>query len=254
MTTDEAIGRTTSCNGIELHYEARGAGEPLLLLHGFTGCGRDFGHLFDLNELARAHRVIVPDLRGHGRSTNPAGVFTHRQCAQDVFALMDELGIDRFKAIGTSLGGNTLLHMATQQPDRVEAMVLFGAPSYFPAEARAIMAAFTEEARTPEEWQVMRARHAHGDAQIRALWAHARGFATSHDDMTFTPPHLATIRARTLVVCGDRDPLYPVEIFVEQHRAIPRSSLWVVPDGGHDCIWTTEREEFARRALAFLGQ
>src|SRR5688572_3583082 len=56
------------------------------------------------------YRVIVPDLRGHGRSTNPGGAFTFRQCAQDVLALLDGLGLDRTKAIGLSMGAKTLLH------------------------------------------------------------------------------------------------------------------------------------------------
>ena len=90
-------------------------------------------------ELAEHYQLIIPDLRGHGRSTNPSGAFTHRQSALDVYALLDQLGVKRFKAMGISTGGMTLLHMATQQRDRVEAMVLIGATSYFPEEARAIM-------------------------------------------------------------------------------------------------------------------
>ena len=129
------------------------------------------------------------------------------------------------------MGGNTLLHLATRHPDLLEAMVLIGAPSYFPAQARAIMRTFTVESRSEPEWAAMRARHAHGDDQIRALWRIAVGFADSYDDdMAFTPPHLATIRARTLIVIGDRDELYPLEIFVEQYRAIPKSALYVIPD------------------------
>jgi pimeloyl-ACP methyl ester carboxylesterase len=131
-------------------------------------------------------------------------------------------------------------------------MVLIGAPSYFPAQARAIMKTFTPETRTAEEWTAMRARHAHGDEQIRALWRTAVGFAESYDDMTFTPPHLATIRARTLIVTGDRDPLYPLKIFVEQYRAIPGAALHVSPNGGHDAVFGPARAEFVRSALAFL--
>ena len=66
--------------------------------------------------MARGYRLIIPDLRGHGRSTNPSGLFTHRQCAEDLFALLDQLEILRFKAVGISAGGNTLLHMATARP------------------------------------------------------------------------------------------------------------------------------------------
>jgi pimeloyl-ACP methyl ester carboxylesterase len=241
-----------SVDGADLHYELRGDGEPLLLLHGFTGAGGDWKYLFDLDELSRRYRLIMPDARGHGRSTNPSGLFTHRQCARDVLALCDHLGVARCKAVGLSLGGNTLLHVATRDADRLAAMVLIGAPSYFPAQARAIMRAFTPETRGDADWAMMRERHVHGDEQIRALWRTAVGFADSHDDMTFTPPHLATIRARTLIVTGDRDPLYPLEIFVEQYRAIAGAALQVLPGAGHDAVFGAARTDFVRAALAFL--
>src|SRR5215475_1135900 len=115
---------TLSVNGIDLAYEVRGDGPPLLLLHGFFGSSGDWVHLFDLDALARRYRVIAPDLRGHGRSSNPSGEFTYRQCGADVAALLDHLDIARCKAVGVSAGGNTLLHLATQQPERVAAMVL----------------------------------------------------------------------------------------------------------------------------------
>lgn len=243
---------TTHINGMDMHVDDRGDGPPLVLLHGFTGCSGDWVHVFDLDALAREFRVIAPDLRGHGRTTNPGGAFSHRQCASDVLALLDELGVARFRAIGVSLGGNTLLHLATRQPARVEAMVLAGSPPYFPAQARAIMASMTEDTRSEAEWRTLRERHHHGDDQIRALWRHAREFAEHHDDMCFTPPLLATITARTLLVNGDRDPLYPVELFVDLYRAIPETALWIVPHGGHAPVFEAHRDAFAAAALTFL--
>ena len=246
------IHGSVSVDGADLHYQLRGTGEPLLLLHGFTGSGDDWRHLFDMEELGRRYRLIIPDARGHGRSTNRSGAFSHRQCARDVSALCAHLGVGRCKAIGLSLGGNTLLHLATADVDRLAAMVLIGAPSYFPAQARAIMRMFTPETRSDDEWAAMRARHAGGDDQIRALWRIAVGFADSYEDMTFTPPHLATIKARTLIVTGDRDPLYPLEIFVEQYRAIPSAALQVLPSAGHDAVFGAGRAGFVRAALDFL--
>jgi len=250
---------TAPINGIDLYYQARGGGEgaPLVLLHGFTGAGGDWVHVFDLAALGRRTRLIVPDARGHGRSTNPAGSITHRQCALDTLALLDRLGVGRFKAVGLSLGGNTLLHLATMQPARVEAMVLVSATPYYPAPARAIMGGVDADAQPPEAWAEMRGRHAHGDDQIRALWRQANAFKDSYDDLTFTPPHLATIAARTLIVYGDRDPLYPVELALEMYRAIPRAALWVVPGGGHgpifDALWAPDiKDHFARAAVQFL--
>ena len=261
-TTDTATttGRTMRVNGVEMYFEEYGAGEPLVLLHGFTGCGDDWRHVFDLDDLARRYRVIIPDARGHGRSTNPEGTFTHRACAADLSALLDGLGIGRVRAIGMSLGGNTLLHLATGARDRggprIDAMVLVSATLYYPASARAIMRMAAPENQPSEQWQAMLARHHHGDEQIRALWRHACGFADSYDDdMCFTPPHLATIDARTLIVYGDRDPLYPVEMAVEMYRAIPRAALRVVAGGGHGPIFADrERTSFVDDALVFLAE
>jgi pimeloyl-ACP methyl ester carboxylesterase len=62
------------------------------------------------------------------------------------------------------------------------------------------------------ERENLRRRHPGGNAQIEALLASTKAFADSYDDMNFTPSHLGRITARTLIVQGDRDPLYPVEI------------------------------------------
>jgi len=104
----------------------------------------------------------------------------------------------------------------------------------------------------------MRKWHMRGDEQIRAIWRQAQAFAVSYDDMNFTPPYLSTITARTLIVHGDRDPLYPVNLAMEIHAAIPGSYLWVIPNGGHGPIFgehtgsgeSTSR--FAETSLAFL--
>jgi len=165
---------------------------------------------------------------------------------------IDHLGIDRFKAIGMSGGGNTLLHMATQQPGRVAAMVLVSAASYYPAQARSFMRDYTVDKLTDEEWRIQRQRHQHGDEQIRALWRHGQAFKDDYHDMNFTPPLLSTIMARTLIVYGDRDPLYPVHIAVEMSTAIPHSYLWIVPNGEHVPVFYNLREPFIRTVMPFL--
>src|SRR6266581_1921499 len=110
----------TSINGFQMYYETRGDGEPLLLLHGGLGIGNDWRLIFPSDP--EGYRLIVPDLRGHGRSTSPAQPFTFKGCADDVRALLDQLRIDRVKAIGLSLGAKTLLHLATAHPTRISAM------------------------------------------------------------------------------------------------------------------------------------
>jgi pimeloyl-ACP methyl ester carboxylesterase len=251
MSPDSALERIIPVNGMEMYCRTRGQGEPLVLLHGFYGCHSDWDLIFP--EPPDSYREIAPDLRGHGRSTNPAGTFTFRQCALDVLALLDWLGVDRFKAIGASGGGEALLHMATAQPGRVESMVLISAAPYFPVQARELMRQAGPEGRSEEEWAAMRRRHTRGDDQIRQLWGAVRAFADSYEDVNFTPALLSSIVAPTLIVHGDRDPLYPVDLAVQMFAAIPRSYLWIVPNGGHAPVWGEMNRAFVAAATAFLS-
>jgi pimeloyl-ACP methyl ester carboxylesterase len=98
----------------------------------------------------------------------------------------------------------------------------------------------------------MRAQHVHGDQAIERLWKLPERLAEAAIDLHFDAERLSTITARTLLVTGDRDPFYPVELALELRRGIPRSSLWVVPDGMHLPVFLSEREAFARTATAFL--
>jgi pimeloyl-ACP methyl ester carboxylesterase len=239
-------------NDIEMYYETEGFGEPLLLLHGGTGCQENWAHA-GRDQFVREYTLIKPDARGHGRTTNPQKTITHRQCALDTLALLDHLGIRKCRAIGLSMGGNILLHMATLEPERVGAMVAVSATMYFPEQARTIMRQIPAAGeQTPEAWEIMRKSHKLGDEQITALWDWTREMKDSYEDMNFTSPSLSRIKASTLIVYGDRDPLYPVEMGVEMYRAIPRSALWVVPNGGHGPVFFDAAVQFAQVALAFL--
>ncbi|HKW26777.1 MAG TPA: alpha/beta hydrolase [Terriglobales bacterium] len=239
-------------NDMTMYYEIEGAGEPLLLLHGGTGCQENWQYA-GREQLVHEYRLIKPDARGHGQSSNPQRTITHRQCALDMLALLDHLGISKCRAIGVSMGGNILLHMATMQPERIEAMAVVSATMYFPEQARAIMRQVPPADKQPQqEWETMRRRHKHGDEQIVALWDWGRGMKDSYDDMNFTPPVLSRITASTLIVYGDRDPLYPVEMAVEMYRAIPKAALWVVPSGGHGPVFMDAAAQFAQTALSFF--
>jgi pimeloyl-ACP methyl ester carboxylesterase len=121
---------------VKIYYETYGSGEPLLLLHGFLGSHLNWSTWIE--DLSKEYQLIVPDLRGHGRSTNPSDIFTHKLSAKDMFGLLDKLEIDHFKAIGHSSGAMTLIHMATMDTSRLTAMILVGSSPYFPDECRSI--------------------------------------------------------------------------------------------------------------------
>lgn len=243
-------GHKISINETEIYYEVRGDGPPLLLLHYFGNCGQAWQPFVE--RLAQHYRLIIPDMRGHGRSTNPSGQFTHRQSALDMFALLDKLGIKRFKAMGMSSGGMTLIHMATQQPERIEDLVLIGATIYFSAPARATFRRSVPDSMTAAELKEWGQCSSRGEAQTHEVLAQFHRMKESYDDMNFTEPYLATITARTLIVHGDHDEIFPVDIPFQMYRAIPRSYLWIVPNGGHIPIFGKSAEIFLDKALAFL--
>jgi pimeloyl-ACP methyl ester carboxylesterase len=241
---------TAKINGIEMYYEVVGEGEPVVLLHG----GMQTGRMYDpfVEEFSMHYRLIIPDLRGHGGSTNPSGEFKIRQFAMDVFALLDQLGIDRFSAVGASAGALTVLTMATLQPDRVESMVVIGAGPYLPVECREIVGRWKADTYPETGWDRLRAMHRHGDDQIRALFGFLESLATTYD-VAFTPASLSTITARTLILHGDRDYCFPVSMAVEMYTAIPHAYLWIVPNGGHVPIRGEHEARFTEIVLEFLG-
>jgi pimeloyl-ACP methyl ester carboxylesterase len=242
-------GHTVQLNDIEMYYEECGAGKPLVLLHGFGGCAQNWDPF--TAELSARHRLIVVDLRGHGYSTNPENRFTHREAASDVFLLLEELGVEHFSAMGMSSGGMTLLHMATSQPQRLDSMVLISTTSYFPDQARTIMRRASYGTMPQEVRDMYRECAKRGDEQIRQLITQFNAFHEDYDDLSFTAETLSTIAARTLVVHGDRDEFFPVEIPVNIYGAIPDAALWIIPGGDHVPIFDAT-VPFTSTALRFL--
>ena len=241
---------TVHVNGFEMFYEIVGEGDSVVLLHAFTHAGAEWEPI--TGELAEEFQLIIPDLRGHGSSTNPSGEFTHRQSALDIFALLDHLGLERVKAMGISAGSMTLLHMATQQPDRIDAMVLIGAGTYFPEQAREIFRNVDPNNVPEEQMQELQDFHKRGDEQIIAILSQFNALKDSYDDVNFTPPYLSTITARTLIVHGDRDRFFPASIALELYEGIPRSYLWLIPTGGHIPVFGPAQQHFLDIAPEFL--
>jgi pimeloyl-ACP methyl ester carboxylesterase len=238
-------------NGMSLYYEGHGAeeGEPLLWLHGAMGVGADWRHVFGTPPAG--HRLLAPDLRGHGQSTGAGPTYSFKQSALDMFALLEDLAIDSVRIIGLSGGGITALHMATLQPARVSAMVVVSAPPAFPPQARAMQRLFSAAALPEGELAQMRVRHQR-PGQLAALFAQVQAMAEG-DDPNFSTDALTRISADTLIVFGDRDPLYPARLSITLREAIPHSWLWVVPNGGHGPIFGPHAPVFTRTALDFFA-
>ncbi|MEV0718929.1 alpha/beta fold hydrolase, partial [Asanoa sp. NPDC050611] len=115
-------GNYAEVNGINLYYERRGSGRPLILLHGGLGSGEMFGPV--LGQLAAAHEVITVDLQGHGRTADIDRPITLADMAADIAALIDHLGLDRPDVVGYSLGGGVAMQTASDYPAKVRKLVM----------------------------------------------------------------------------------------------------------------------------------
>jgi 3-oxoadipate enol-lactonase len=115
--------------GTAIHYENAGRGPVLVLLHGLGSSGADWA--FQVPAFAPHFTVLMPDLRGSGRSAKPRGRYSIAGFATDTLALIDSLGHRRVHLLGFSLGGSVALEMALLRPDLVERLVLINSlPDY----------------------------------------------------------------------------------------------------------------------------
>jgi pimeloyl-ACP methyl ester carboxylesterase len=253
-------GGSVRANGIDIHYVESGAGEPLLLLHGgivSTNAiwdGHPFAHVSHFATLAAHFRVIAPDARGYGRTVHPGGPIPYSQLADDVFALIGALGLERPSIAGFSDGGVTATIAAIREPDRFRALVnhaaydffnpeapsfammrgmLGGSPDATAADPDAAARAFESSDDMRATFALMRADHdgAQGAGHWRTLIAETFDRCTRSPGYTFAD--LRAITTPALILTGDRDHFCTVEEGVRAYRALPDGELAVLPGHGH---------------------
>jgi pimeloyl-ACP methyl ester carboxylesterase len=112
-------------NGVKLHYLIAGAGDPIVLLHGFAETSHMWLPL--IAKRSDKHTVIAPDLRGFGQSSAPADGYTKAAMAQDIHELMKSLGYDHIRLVGHDIGLMVAYAYAAQYPGEVDRLVLMEA-------------------------------------------------------------------------------------------------------------------------------
>ena len=120
-----AVMPTLKLAGTQIYYEREGRGPPLLLIHGLGSSGADWA--FQREAFARERTLILPDLRGAGRSAKPPGPYSIAGFAEDLWALLDALAIDSLDLLGFSLGGAVAMEMALLRPARVRRLIVCNA-------------------------------------------------------------------------------------------------------------------------------
>ena len=118
--------QTISTNGAEIHVRVGGHGPAVILLHGYGETGDMWAPL--AARLARDHTVIVPDLRGMGLSSHPAGGYDKKTQGGDFAGVLDALKVGQVEVVGHDIGNMVAFAFAEEHPDRVTKLVLMDAP------------------------------------------------------------------------------------------------------------------------------
>jgi pimeloyl-ACP methyl ester carboxylesterase len=229
-------------NGLQLYYEIRGSGRPLVLLHGgLMTIGLNFGPL--LEPLAASRQVIAVELQGHGHTADTGRPMTIGALAGDVVALLDHLGIAEADLFGFSLGGLVAFAVALAAPARAGKLIAASADPHRPP-GRESAPLSQDRLPTPADFQEWRDAYdavapdpAHFDEFA------ARNSATVHQFPGWTG-ELRALHAPTLLIFGDRD-FSPLPDVAELLGLLPDAQLAVLPGTTHVGVTRRHREVLA---------
>lgn len=245
----------TRRSGVRIRYELIGSGPPLVLVHGYTASGFSNWMSSGWTEfLAGRHTLIVPDLRGHGRSQKPysADAYSVAAMARDVLAAMDNEGIGSAPVFGYSMGGMVTLELLIEHAARVNSAIIGGMGSYFPrGRGRFALERQHQESAAPRRPIGEQVRFLAGyisrfdpiaiEAAYRGVFKNGRPVDNAR---------LAEVRKPVLVVAGERDAfLDPARTLARQ---IPGARFLGLPNEGH--LSAIRSPRFRSEVAAFLQE
>ncbi len=249
QAADMRQGQYVDVNGAHLFYQVTGTGTPMLLIHGFPLDGQLFQG--QLPQLGQHYEVITPDLRGFGKSTTPDAQGSIQTYARDMLGLMNHLGISKAIIGGHSMGGQIVLQMYRQAPERFLGMILIDTnpmaasvveqaefPAYgiqaqqqgVPSIVRTLAAQFlTGTTRLNNPGATKTLMDIIAEASVNGVVGGGQALATRPDFTALLPK----IAVPTLVLVGVDDPVYGLEVSQMTQAAIPGSTLVIVPQAEH---------------------
>lgn len=243
-------------DGVSLAYVPMGdpAGQAVVLIHGYTDSARDWVPLVPY--LSTRFRMILVDLRGHGRSDKPECCYTRWDFAYDVKLLLDALGVERADLVGHSLGSIIAQSFAENWPQHARRVVLIsssggpraGSPPRKPAYDYASRIRQLSEPLDPDspfmvEWWssptpvdedfIRRERRDSAAIPLR-VWLAVLDQGLVYEDLQRTLPRL---KAPALLIWGSKDPIIEEEARQTLREALPQARVKVFPGLGHNPIW-----------------
>ena len=252
-------------DGVRVHYQEKGTGTPLILLHGFTSSTYSWKDVLD--PLSKNFRVIAIDLKGFGFSGKPDGDYTRRAQASLVEHLLDYLKLERAWFCGNSMGGEVALNVAVKSPQRVAGLILIDsggvvtsgnslAPGYLlvPFVGRILTALVMTSDKLVREGleksfydrtkiTADRIAYYYRPLQTRSGQLAALRARTQAGQFPIEQ-NLSAIKARTLIIWGADDQLIPLDAGRKMNSLIKDSKLVIIEKCGH-----LPQEELPERVL-----
>lgn len=240
-------------NGIKEYYELSGSGYPMVFIHGFLGHGKSWKH--QAGWFAKRYLVIVPDMRGHGKTDRPrdAASYSMEMLSSDIYELMKALNINKFYIVSHSWGARITTQFAVQHSEMLAGMVLISNSGETPKDV------------LPEEtWLKMSSiMHEHGsinalldvvenDSNVAIFYnyqgekqgkmrsklngANAEAYAHAWNAFVDSPNmtiELSKLNIPVLFICGENDLPKTVSISRQTHILLPGSEYLLIKDVAH---------------------
>jgi non-heme chloroperoxidase len=272
------VGKENSTD-IELYYEDHGAGDAVVLIHGYPLSGASWEKQIPVL-LATGHRVVTYDRRGFGKSSQPTAGYNYDTFAEDLHKLVTHLKLRDFALVGFSMGGGEVarylgkhgskgvskavfissvppfLLKTPDNPEGVDGAVFDGIQKAIVADRYAF---FTEFFKNFYNTDLLLAKRVSQQA-VQASWNLAAGASataslacvpTWHEDFR---EDLKRVDVPTLVIHGDADRIVPITASGQRTaKLIKGARLFVLKDGPH-CVTWTHADEVNRELVEFLGK
>lgn len=224
-----SVSGEADVNGIKMYWATYGeSGDPVLLIHGGLGHADIWGA--QIAELAKTHKVIVADSRGHGRSTRNDQPFGYHLMAEDYIALLDHLKVDKVALVGWSDGGIIGIDIALNHPERLSELFAHAANvttdgvdpavmnnATFNAYIERMGKDYAKMSKTPDQYNAFL-------EQIGKMWA---------SEPAWTPEQLSKVTVPTAIVLGDHDEAIKRDHTEKMAKDIPGAKLIILPDASH---------------------
>ncbi|MES2850942.1 MAG: alpha/beta hydrolase [Bacteroidota bacterium] len=228
--------------GINMYCETYGKGKPLLMLHGNSGSIEAFYK--NIPYFSKYYKVIAVDSRAQGKTNDNKDSLSFEMMADDFAALLDELKIDSAYVLGWSDGAINAIEMAMRHPGKVIKFAATGA-NITP----------DSSAFLPSVWN--EGNHYYNENKDNILTTAKEKndwklFMLDHLQPNISLPSLQKIKARALIIAGDRDLIAP-EHTITIFQNIPNAQLWIIPNSSHSTV-QEHADEFNKKVHVFFRQ